>query len=69
MENPIMLYQAAKLHHREIEKERANQVKITKSGIVKRFVMASGSFLKKVFVRPKQEPQYPDEHLVLHTNL
>ena len=74
MDNPTILYQAAKLHHGEIRTEMeswrmAHQVKSGRPGMVKRLVAASGALLKKVFVRPKQETLSPDEHLILNTNL
>ena len=51
MINPILLYEVAKLHHRETEKEInarqiANQAKTTKTtraGRIKRFIMVSFS--------------------------
>jgi hypothetical protein len=73
MDNPTILYEAAKQHHGEIKKEMAewrmaNQAKTTRPGLVKRFIMAGHTLLKKVVVRQKQEPRSPEEHLILNTN-
>ena len=73
MDNPTILYEAAKLHYGEIEKEMAswrmaNQAKTARPGPINLFVMASETLLKKLVVRQKQGRHSPDEHLILKTN-
>ena len=71
MDNPTILYQAARLHHREIKDEMtlwrmAKQAKNTKPGVAKRYAMASVIFLKRLVAQPKQEARSTDEHLAMN---
>ena len=62
MENPLLLSEVAKLYQRDVVNEvalrqmtnQANTTKISRPGMVKRFVMLSFS-LNKIVLRLKQE--------------
>jgi hypothetical protein len=73
MENSLIIYEVAKLHQRDVLREvalrqLANQAKTAKPGLIKRFVVASEIFLKKMVVRQKQDAYSPDGHLVININ-
>ena len=65
MDNPTILYEAAKLHYGEIMKESAswrmaNQAKGIRPGLIIRFLNASVPYLKKMVARRKQEQYAAD---------
>ena len=73
MDNPTILYEAARLHYGEIRKESdswrmANQANTNKPGLIRRIVVASETLSKKMIVRQKQVAHSSDEYLVLKTN-
>ena len=72
MDNPTILYEVAKLHHREIEKEMASwrmahQAKNSGPGLTERFVTAIKTLVMKMIALQKREAHSPDEGLVLDT--
>ena len=76
MENPLILYEVAKLRQRDVMKEvtlmqeakLAKASKIAKPGLIKRFVWVSETLLHKLVLRQKRGTLSPDEGLILHPN-
>jgi hypothetical protein len=70
MDTPTILFEAAKLHHAEIEKEMASwrmahQAKSARPGMLERFVIGSKSLIKKMMTQKTPETHSQDDGLVL----
>jgi hypothetical protein len=68
MYNTTILYDLAKLHQRDIDKEIlliqiAKEAQAARPGLMKRFTLMSESLLKKVSEWLNREKLSPDEHL------
>jgi hypothetical protein len=76
MQNPLLLWELAELHQREVEKEIAlrqltNQVKtttISRLELINRFFKSLRVQLKNMAIRQDQDSPFPDKDLVVSAN-
>ncbi len=76
MMNPFISGELAKANQRELIASAALWQKthppktdrIARPGLIKRFIVACGTLLKRIMVRQMQERLSRDEHLILNNN-